>query len=751
MLFSNSSKFEIGTEMFSRAFLTCGLVALTIMLAQAVPAYGQNLIWAQRMGGDQIGPSYSDGGFSVALDSERNVYVVGYFTGTADFGPYILTSTHTPGSPWTDDIFVAKLDRDGEIVWARSMGGPGGDVAYAVAVDDDDNVYVSGEFKLSSAQFGDYTLTATGSREGFVCKLDSEGVVQWAKSMGGPERDAAWGLAVDANGNTYVTGDFESTATFGKETLTSRGGWDIFVTSLDTDGNFRWANRMGSAEGDDRGFDVAVDSQGTVYTTGFFTNTADFGSYDLSAAGGSSSDMFVARFDSQGNFLTPWRIARPPYPYDPDPNVPGSENFRDCGYGLAVDSSDNIYVTGFIELGPGALDPVLVGLDNRGTTRWYRRIIGPEPSWGSDVTVDDNGNIYVTGQFGGWIDFDYTLSTPEDTLHSRGDKDAFVARYNSNGNIIYAGQMGGPGQDVGYGVTVDADGTVYATGFFSEIADVDPGPGIFDLVSTVAADIFVIAVDDGGPITTNVEVYPNPINFNDSAELTATVDDSDTGGSTIASAGYEIRDTAGNLVNSGEMSSADGQFDEVAEDVRTVIEGGTFQEPGVYQACVRGTDVHNSVGDFECIYLPIFDPYGSSVTGGGWIHSPPGAYVADPNVSGKANFGFVAEYKKGANIPTGVTEFNFKAGDLNFHSHTYEWLVVAGPRAMFRGTGTINGEEGYTFLLVAIDGAINGGKTDKFRIMIWGNNGLVYDNKRGEDPLAGDATELGGGNITIHK
>jgi len=121
--------------------------------------------------------------------------------------------------------------------------------------------------------------------------------------------------------------------------------------------------------------------------------------------------------------------------------------------------------------------------------------------------------------------------------------------------------------------------------------------------------------------------------------------------------------------------------------------------------------------------------------------------------TGKANFGFVSRYKKGADVPTGETEFQFKAGNLNFHSESYQWLVVAGARAQFKGSGTINGSGNYDFILTAIDGAINGGgEIDKFRIKIWNPSSeeIVYDNKIGADDGGNDATELDSGNIVIH-
>jgi hypothetical protein len=152
----------------------------------------------------------------------------------------------------------------------------------------------------------------------------------------------------------------------------------------------------------------------------------------------------------------------------------------------------------------------------------------------------------------------------------------------------------------------------------------------------------------------------------------------------------------------------------------------------------------------------VADETGGFVTGGGWINSPLGAYLADPTRTGKATFGFVAKYLKGTNVPTGNTEFQFKAGDLNFKSTSYEWLVVAGARAQFKGVGTINGRGNYAFMLMAIDGQVNGGGgVDRFRIKIWdmASAVIVYDNQigTGDDAGLGDATIIQGGSIVIHK
>lgn len=178
-----------------------------------------------------------------------------------------------------------------------------------------------------------------------------------------------------------------------------------------------------------------------------------------------------------------------------------------------------------------------------------------------------------------------------------------------------------------------------------------------------------------------------------------------------------------------------------------------YAAAGIYMVRLTVIDKDGGVGTSSFQYLVVYDPNGGFVTGGGWIDSPAGAYAPDPTLTGRANFGFVSKYQKGANLPTGQTEFQFKAGDLNFRSTAYQWLVIAGARAQYKGTGTINGAGNYTFMLTAIDGQRNGGGgVDRFRMKIWdtATGGVIYDNQMGAGDGADPSTALGGGSIVIH-
>jgi hypothetical protein len=203
------------------------------------------------------------------------------------------------------------------------------------------------------------------------------------------------------------------------------------------------------------------------------------------------------------------------------------------------------------------------------------------------------------------------------------------------------------------------------------------------------------------------------------------------------------------LVAVGQQVTFDGSGSSDPDPADTLTEtwtasGGTVSGnvftagsvPGIYDVQLIVNDGKENSQPATTMVV-VYDPSGGFVTGGGWIDSPAGAYKADETLSGKANFGFVAKYKKGATVPDGNTQFQFKAGDLNFHSTSYEWLVVAGNTAQFKGEGTINGQGSYMFKIWADDD-----NPDTFRIMIWGDNGVVYDN--------GSQQALGGGSIKVH-
>jgi len=195
----------------------------------------------------------------------------------------------------------------------------------------------------------------------------------------------------------------------------------------------------------------------------------------------------------------------------------------------------------------------------------------------------------------------------------------------------------------------------------------------------------------------------------------------------------------------GDGSSSAGAVTEI-HGAGSVTGSHTYTVAGVYTVTVTATDADGAIGSAMFEFVVVYDPSAGFVTGSGWITSPVGADALNPTATGKASFGFVSNYQKGAAIPSGNTQFQFQAASLNFHSAAYQWLVISGScRAQFKGTGTINGSGSYTFLLTAVDGerCANPGP-DTFRIQITDNafGATVYDN--------GTDQAIGGGDIQVH-
>jgi hypothetical protein len=250
--------------------------------------------------------------------------------------------------------------------------------------------------------------------------------------------------------------------------------------------------------------------------------------------------------------------------------------------------------------------------------------------------------------------------------------------------------------------------------------------------------------DTTGPVVTDLAATPDPVAVDTAVTISATVDDESTGGSIVSRAQYSIDGLP--------WTDMIGEFGtSTTVDVWAPL--GAFTTAGVYNVCVVGQDEVGNTGDPSCVPLTVYDPSGGFVVGGGWFESPPGAFPDDLAAWGKASFGLVSKYTPGANVPTGNTQFTFRAGHLRFHSTSYDWLVVGGSRAQYSGWGTVNGEPGYRFMITAIDGeSEGGGGIDRIRVKIWlPGSGIVYDNQMGMDDSGTPSTVLGGGSIKIQR
>ncbi|MBK5285337.1 MAG: T9SS type A sorting domain-containing protein [Bacteroidia bacterium] len=484
-----------------------------------------NWLWAKSMGGTSY--EYCN---SIAIGPAGSgaIYTTGRFNGTVDFDPGASVFNLTAGG---NDIFISKLDSSGNFVWAKAMGGTGGDgEGYSVAIDPGSGaVYTTGDFQ-GTADFdpgaGVFNLTSAGSDDIFISKLDSSGNFVWAKAMGGTNQDIGYSVAIDPTGSgaVYTTGAFGGTVDFdpgaGVFNITAGGSDDIFISKLDSSGNFVWAKAMGGTS-QDKGFSIAIDSAGSgdVYTTGYFYGTADFdpdssGIFNLISTGG--ENIFISKLDNSGSFI--WAKA----------------TGGGMGFSIAIDpaGSGNVHTTGYFagtaDFDPGVgifnltsaggNDIFISKLDASGNFVWAKALGGTSYQYGNSIAIDPagSGDAYTTGNFNGTVDFDPGAGVFNLTS-AGGSDDIFISKLDSSGNFIWVKAMGGISNDVGNSIAIDASGNVHLTGYFNS-------PSISfsstTLTNTGGSDIFIARLDTITIITGNNEIenfgkgvltFPNPV------------------------------------------------------------------------------------------------------------------------------------------------------------------------------------------------------------------------------------------------
>ena len=460
-----------------------------------------------------------DLGNSVFVDSNGNVYVVGYFGGSLGFGG--VSNDVNLTNQGSNDFFVVKYDSSGVAQGAKnpvSGSGTNADYARFVAVDSSGNVYVAGNFGSTTLSFGgvsnDVNLTYRGGgNDFFVVKYNSSGVAQWAKnpaSGSGAGSDSAYGVAVDSSGNVYVAGSFAGSLGFGGVSndvnLTNRGSDDFFVVKYDSSGVAQWAKNPASGSGtnSESAQSVAVDSSGNVYVAGYFNSTTlGFGGVgnDVNLTNRGDTDFFVVKYDSSG--VAQW--AKNP--------ASGSGTNAERADSVVVDSSGNVYVAGssnstFVDFGNGITlmtfqtqDFFVAKYNSSGTAQWAQGLAsegGGSNDYAKSVAVDSSGNVYLVG---------YSVSSSLNfgngvTLERRGNDDFFVVKYNSSGVAQWAKNTvsgSGTSYEYAYGVAVDSSGNVYVAGYFSSTTLSFGGvSNDVNLTKRGSDDFFVVKYDSSG-------------------------------------------------------------------------------------------------------------------------------------------------------------------------------------------------------------------------------------------------------------
>ncbi len=413
-------------------------------------AFAQNY-WMQKAGGTTIDEAYG-----ISSDGSGNTYTTGYFSGSATFG---ATTLNTSG---ISDVFIAKTDNAGNFIWAVKAGGAGSCRGLAIKADAAGNSYVTG-FYYGSATFGTHTITAAGLQDVFIAKYDNLGNVVWVVSAGGTLSDVGNAITVDNGGNVIVTGEFAGTATFGAFNLTSdKNNVNVFTTELDANGNFLWA-QMGYGPHTDRGLGVGADASGNVYVTGQFTDTITFGSIHKSSL---YNAIFLIKYNSSGQ--EQWFTMA----------GGGSMNIAN---GIALDNNSNIYLTGDFTGTLSFFASPTVTLSNTYANRIFvakydgtgKLLFDVSDGSSSAVTskaisLDASGNAYITGNFECRFN-SYADQYGQGVFNSVGTWDIFVAEYGAAaGAWQWSRQIGGHKDNLAYGISVDGSGDVYTAGSFNQ-------------------------------------------------------------------------------------------------------------------------------------------------------------------------------------------------------------------------------------------------------------------------------------------
>lgn len=461
--------------------------------------YSQNFDWAKAISGgstQQIN--------SIVTDKSGNTYSVGIFKGTGDFDPGMgVTSLSSNGNY---DFFLLKLDSIGQFQWVKQFGGAGIDEANSIAIDNHDNLIITGNYRGTvdfDPNAGVTNLSSSGYGSLFVMKMTAQGNLVWAKGMASTTNfPIAYSVAVDNHGSVYSTGKHKGNIDFdpgiGTHFKNALGVSDIYIQKLDSSGNFVWVHTFGSNTPFlEQGKSIVIDNSNHIFVTGTFAGVVDFdqgiGVKNLTAASGAKGNLFILKYTLQGNFVWAKNIGS------------NSTIHAEYGYDIAVDRLGNSYITGqftgTVDFDPdttsvqnltpnGGQDIFVLKLDSIGSYKWAIHMGGSGIDEGLAIATDYFGNVYITGKFGGSSDFN--PGTGVDSLTSNGLYDVFIQKLSTTGSLEWVKQIGASGYDIGNTILVEENGnTIYTGGSFYRTVDFDTDTSIYTLTSAGLSDGFI--------------------------------------------------------------------------------------------------------------------------------------------------------------------------------------------------------------------------------------------------------------------
>lgn len=487
----------------------------------------QNLIWAKSIGG--IGEDIVT---SIDVDINSNIYVCGSFTNTVDFDPGPGTATISAGL--TRDVFISKYDNQGNFVWVKQIIGAAyyGVECYFIDLDESGDFLITGSFQ-STVDFdpgpGVKYLTAkmntAGDKDVFICKYDKNGNLKWAKSFYG-SRGEGYCVKTDSNKNVYTTGSFSGRGNFdpgaGTFTLAPRNfDNDIFISKLDSSGNFVWAKGFGSESAYDYARSLTIGPNNDLYCTGIFAgNNVDFdpGSNTFYLSSSTQNyDIYFSRFTLEGDFVWAKKIGGIKSDYVSAIQVDNYGELYICGkFSRVVDFDPGPGTTNLLGNGGiDSLDAFIAKYNTAGELKWVNKIGGPDSlEYIRSLVLDKNRDIYVCGTYEGITDFDPSATTYD--IVSQGMTDMFTAKYLNNGDLSWVKTAGGPQNDYGASVCIDNAGNVYSTGAFLQNIIYNP-PSNSNYFSSGKQDVLllnysnIVGLKDNRTVEKAVTIFPNPV------------------------------------------------------------------------------------------------------------------------------------------------------------------------------------------------------------------------------------------------
>ncbi len=448
------------------------LPLLFIMIVSDLFPQGAKLEWAR---------SYGNQGNAIAVDVAGNVYTSGfyYFSGVdLDPGPDLDWRTNKG----RNDIFIHKLDSNGNYIWGRTIGGSNDEQVTSMTLDDSGNVYACGGFQ-GKVDFdpgpGIYNLTSNTFSDGFILKLNGNGIFQWAKAINGYGFDNCADMAKGPGDELYITGSFSGLADMdpGPDTFWLKGRDNAYALKLDRNGNFVWAKSWGGTTGES----ISVDPDGKLYISGYFAMKADFDpgpdSFFLNAPYSPVpiSDGFLTKLDSSGNFLWARQLHGKGHEFNSELAIRDDAVYMG---GLFTDSID-------LDIGPdtliffphGGYECYLLKSDTAGNFQWAKSWGGPEDDYVYGLATDAQANVYICGLFNdtAWLDSDDSLRTP-----SVENGDIYLKKLDPDGKSVWMKTISGPEYQKADDLFISPSGQLYATGRYGTyVTDFDPGPDSF--------------------------------------------------------------------------------------------------------------------------------------------------------------------------------------------------------------------------------------------------------------------------------